>query len=77
MDVKLKPCPFCGAVPTIRGIQHKWLECVLYGEDNKFTEESWWISCETEHCPAYHMLEYPSKEEATEAWNRRVDNDRR
>lgn len=33
MGVKLKPCPFCGAVPTIRGIQHKWIECVLMGRN--------------------------------------------
>ena len=37
---ELKSCPFCGAIPTIRGIEHKWLECVLFGERNEHIEHA-------------------------------------
>lgn len=73
---KLKPCPFCGGTPTIRGIKNEWIENVLFGEDNKgYPQECWWVSCETDHCPAYHMMEYDSKEKCVEAWNKRVSDD--
>lgn len=71
---ELKSCPFCGAIPTIRGIEHKWLECVLFGERNEHIEHAWWVSCETEHCPAYHMMVYETREKAIEAWNRRAES---
>ena len=62
----MKPCPFCGVVPW--GIQHhapEW-EPVQY-----------YINCENNKCPVEDVRSgwFKSKEEAVEAWNRRVKDE--
>lgn len=60
MQIELKPCPFCGNKGEI---EHK---------RNLFT---WIVQCSNNSCPASYMIgmDYDTKEEAVENWNRRVD----
>lgn len=62
MKNELKCCPFCGARGTVR---------------KKINLKAWIVECSNVKCPASYMIgyDYDSKEEAIEAWNRRVQND--
>lgn len=57
----LKPCPFCGADAVI---------------EHKFNLGTWIVQCSNNFCPASYMIgaDYDTQEEATEAWNRRVND---
>jgi hypothetical protein len=57
---ELKPCPFCGKIPTVRFInvlEKYWVEC-----DNK--------KCRIQPCTDAHKF----KSVVVREWNRRVDN---
>ena len=56
---ELKPCPFCGS------------NAVINQKRNLYT---WIAECSNTNCPASYMLgmDYDTKEEAVEAWNRRA-----
>lgn len=88
-DIKLKPCPFCGA-------QIRIIICDDEGNNhNEEYENDPWSGLgyqlyhdidddSSESCPiARHRGEgvmgvwiYDTREEATESWNRRADDDR-
>lgn len=57
---KLKPCPFCGVVPTVEfgnGIQ------------------KYWISCDNPKCRIQPTTDaHTNKSVIVREWNRRVDN---
>ena len=58
---KMKPCPFCGGKAIIHDFK-------------PFREKRlWYISC---HDCEIEQINYLSEQEAIEAWNRRVSNDR-
>ena len=57
---ELKPCPFCGEVPTI---------------DKHPTKKYFSISCWDPNCVCMPKTGwYISEEKAAEAWNERADN---
>ena len=62
-EIKLKPCPFCGAKVAIDDIST---------ED----EDYFMIQCQNEECGAAACFgdESETKEGAARAWNRRVNN---
>lgn len=62
MKNELKCCPFCGAKGTVRQ------------KDNLGT---WIAECSGWECPASYMIgmDYDTKEEAIEAWNRRAGDE--
>lgn len=64
-EVKLLPCPFCGAKETDKD-QPINLECV-------YEDDAWMVVCD--RCGATGG-ENDGRAEAIEAWNRRVSNDR-
>ena len=59
-EIKLKPCPFCGAPGRMCRAGMQWyVEC----------------SGDADDCPALPWSGYhKSQEKAAEAWNRRADN---
>ena len=57
---ELKPCPFCGGEAK-----------TIISEGGDYTEDLYWIVCK---CCEAETSTYYTDEDATEAWNRRVDN---
>ena len=60
MKSNLKPCPFCGAIPTLE-----------YGNGiNK-----WWISCQNEKCRIQPTTDaHINKGVVVREWNKRVES---
>lgn len=59
-EIKLKPCPFCGAPGAMRRVGMQW-----YAE----------CSDDLVDCPVHPWSEcYETQEKAAEIWNRRADN---
>ena len=64
MTEKLKPCPFCGAIPDIKR---------LHLSNHKI---SFSIVCFNTNCFVKPMSEwFNTEEKAIEAWNRRANNE--
>lgn len=62
--IKMKPCPFCGSPGVIR--------CIAMGVAPYFAECS-----NNELCVAGDSrVSFPTEEEAAEAWNRRIPNEK-
>lgn len=61
MSEKLKPCPCCGGYPAIYGV----------AKDNKLV---WKLRLGKEWSNNGFPDEFPTREEAHIAWNRRVEN---
>ena len=60
MPNELRPCPFCGAIPT------------LVYEDNF---KKWWIACNNDKCMIQPFTSlHINKGVIVREWNRRVDN---
>ena len=59
----LKPCPFCGSTGEI---------------EHKRVLDTWIVQCSNQECPASYMIgwDYDTAEDAIEAWNRRVKDER-
>jgi Lar family restriction alleviation protein len=67
---ELKPCPFCGRVPSkVREYKVPSIRGVFYTVQCKAPKSKCGIKPTTSFCD--------SKEKAIEAWNRRVDKVRR
>lgn len=64
MTIELKPCPFCGSKGEIN-----------YREGL----EAWVVECSNHFCMASYMIgmDYDTEEEAIEAWNRRVADEKK
>lgn len=63
MSKNLKPCPFCGAIPTLE-------------YDNGI--KKWWIMCDNEKCKIQPMTDaHAFKGVIVGEWNRRVNDDTR
>lgn len=69
MTEKLKPCPFCGGVPSTAD----WITSRLYTRDNAFCV----------YCPSCQLLfgfdadyggQFATEQEAIETWNRRAQS---
>lgn len=58
--IELKPCPVCG------------LKAVLVESVNT---QRFHVECTNATCSRYMTPWFPTKREAVEAWNRRVNND--
>jgi len=58
----LKSCPFCGSAGIV--VDKQW-----FG--------TWIVECTNNQCPASYMIgwDYDTKEEAIEAWNRRLNDE--
>ena len=58
--MELKPCPCCGSA----------------GEMHEKALNVWVVECSNNQCIASYMIgwDYDTKEEAAEAWNRRVND---
>lgn len=54
---KLKPCPFCGG------------EAKVFGN---YDDSDYHVNCTNDECGCYWVNYYKTKEEAVEAWNRRI-----
>lgn len=64
---ELKPCPFCGAGAEV--VPHKFFSDAL---------KAWKVDCYGVECKNCHTSGYQfwgTKEQAIEAWNRRVCHD--
>ena len=62
MSEELKKCPFCGS------------KAYAYKSKNFLGQEYWGIECESNECIVHTMVaDYSTKEEAIEAWNKRVN----
>lgn len=58
-EIKLKPCPFCGGIASLRTVDitgHYFVDCDVTKGFCEVMPSTW---------------EYETKEEAIEAWNRR------
>ena len=82
--VQLLPCPFCGAVPTLKCDLTDWAGRPVYGPDEKGYRPTWY-TMEARHrkdCYIYHMDGTNSTGRMTaghweclvEWWQRRYDN---
>ena len=60
MPNELKPCPFCGSMPT-----------VTFDKDGKW----FFIECSNQNCPILVQgMWHTSGDEAKSEWNRRAEN---
>lgn len=59
-EVKLKPCPFCGEIPT-------WENAPTGGDD--YTAH---IMCENENCHVRPVLYDATEDEDADKWNKRA-----
>lgn len=59
---ELKPCPFCGSEAVI---------------NHKQVLGTWIVECTNNSCPASYMIgmDYDTKLEAVDTWNRRVTDE--
>ena len=66
MSIELKPCPFCGVLPTMRSYTYSTpgSECIQFK-----------VECENDNCPPQPTVDwhYWTAEEAAEAWNTRAE----
>lgn len=60
METELKPCPFCGGMASVGGYVYE------IGASEYTTHDA---ECNDCHATTF---EYPTEEEAIEAWNRRT-----
>lgn len=69
---KLKPCPFCGEKPLVRMVD---LRCITVADNVALRDEWYRVCCGNASCVCNtRTKKFLSKDEAIEAWNRRVDN---
>lgn len=69
--VELKPCPFCGHAGKLDS-DIRWPDGVNHGVDSYF------VICPNYYCPIYRADNtwFKTPEEAIEAWNRRIENEK-
>ena len=79
-DVELKPCPFCGGKAKIVCCEYNMSNIYQSGPEYRIIhshEEN--MNCPIAQYGIYDALigvyTYNTKQEAAEAWNRRVNND--
>lgn len=58
----LKPCPFCGRI----------------GKIHSFNDSQYRVECTNSFCQASYMIgmDFDTEDEAIEAWNRRITDDK-
>lgn len=68
---ELKPCPFCGSKGEMR--------CDKKPDMNGYFVYSYVVDCSRFDCPASYMIgnDFDTEAEAIEAWNRRINDERR
>ena len=66
MDIKLKPCPFCGGEAEL-------IHGTAYAED--YSSQVQCSKCGAKIKEIHRAVDYCADEKAAEAWNRRVNNE--
>lgn len=70
IELKLKPCPFCGKMPEIQN-DTRWPR---YGKNAGKSVNAFEVVCKNTDCIIYGAdnVYFLTKEKAVGAWNRRV-----
>lgn len=68
---ELKPCPFCGQIPTIK----ESARFPRYGKNEGKRIKGYTVVCQNLYCILYNADNWyeRSEKEASEAWNRRAE----
>lgn len=70
---RLKPCPFCGAVPRLQR-DFRWPRS---GPHEGERVDAFEVVCDNWPCPIYHAdtVYFLTEQEAVDAWNRRAEHE--